>query len=147
MLSDSLTEHQLRHQHQHHFWWKSSMTPIFWLNDSSSCQQFPLSTSRQNSRSQLNPHAPLLLGRELRSVARSWNLRVISRTQQAVKTDNRSSHGLSLSCSAHALAKSIEMQTQRGRSFSKTLLECMQTGENKQADVNIHSASCSVSPS
>lgn len=42
------------------------------------------------------------------------------------------------------------MQTQKGRSFNNTLLECMlisvediriQTGENKQADVNIRTAS------
>lgn len=46
------------------------------------------------------------------------------------------------------------MQTQEGRSFTNTLLECMlisvedirmQTGENKQADVNIRTASCTRS--
>ncbi len=120
--SDCLTERQLRHEHRHRFWWKSGMIPIFLLNDCSSCQQFPLLCLFPFPRSSVTRE------RDEKRSARSWNLRVISRTQQAVKTDNRSSHSLSLSLSlslAHAIAKSIEIQTQKGTLFRNTLLECM----------------------
>ncbi len=91
------------------------------LNNCSSCQQFPLLCLFPFPRSSVTRE------RDEKRSARSWNLRVISRTQQAVKTDNRSSHSLSLSLSrlAHALAKSIEIQTQKGTLLRNTLLECM----------------------
>ncbi len=147
--SDCLTERQLRHEHRHRFWWKSGMIPIFLLNDCSSCQQFPLLCLFPFPRSSVTRE------RDEKRSARSWNLRVISRTQQAVKTDNRSSHSLSLSLSLGTRARQINRNSNAERNVIQKYSAGMhvdknihtQTGENKPADVNIRSASCSVSPS
>jgi len=82
---------------------KGDMILIFWLNDSCSCQQFLLHFQAELQSSAQPTRSSVTRERDEKRSARSWNLRVISRTQQSVKIDNRSSHNLSHTAHAHTL--------------------------------------------